>query len=99
MAGIVSLTGTGARGSAGLRGNDTEGQGHIVITFDAMPWEQQPSLQGSITIRFQGNGPRKVVPLDGWALLDPHLGQETIIAWTCQRPPQIGDSVEIWYEG
>jgi hypothetical protein len=95
MAAIKTVSGVGARGSAGVEGNDQ--QGAIIIHANAYPWQEQPSLQGSVAVEFLGDGPSSVVAESGWAKLEAHLGQQTVINWTCNRPLQPGDTVRIFY--
>jgi hypothetical protein len=96
---IKTVTGAGANGSAGISGNDTETFGHIEIHFDADPWQQQPTLQGSVTVEFDGSGPARVIPESGWATLEPvTLGQQTVINWTVNAPQRPGDVQKIYYD-
>ena len=99
MATVHSITGAGAGGSIGLvPEGDGERRGAIILRFDAFPWQEQPAASGSVTMSFHGNGPKRAVALDGWATLDPHLGQQTIINWTAPTPPEPGSVRLIWYD-
>ena len=96
MARIVSVSGVGKRGAAGLTAVMSDSIATVELLFDADPWDaEQPAAKGSVTIAFDGAGSTRAVPLDGWATLDPHMGNPATIQWTCAQVPEPGQRFRI----
>ena len=95
MARIVSVSGVGAMGSAAVLSQTGDADAVIEIRFAADPWQTQPTIKGTVTLAFDGEGPKRAVALDGWATLDPHLGNPATIQWTAPLAPLSGDRQRI----
>lgn len=98
MAQVVSVTGVGFRGGAGVQVG-TDLWGTLEMVFDAKPWEEQPSDHGQLVVNFEGGPPTRFAAVDGWAVLDAHIGPQTTILWHSSQPVQPGTKMFINYSG